>query len=80
MISLTYEQKEELGYKAVRDLLEPVSPYGKKRLKEEGFYGPDQETELENELENVSLLTAALAADEPSFHAHGTSVWGGVST
>lgn len=64
MISLTYEQKEELGYKAVRDLLEPVSPYGKKRLKEEGFYGPDQETELENELENVSLLTAALAADE----------------
>ena len=31
MISLTYEQKEELGYKAVRDLLEPVSPYGKKR-------------------------------------------------
>ncbi len=61
---LTYEQKEELGYKYVRDLLEPVCPYGAKRLKAEGFYGPKRQEELERELDNVGLLLAALRTDE----------------
>ena len=64
MMTLTYEQKEELGYKYVRDLLEPVCPYGAKRLKEEGFYGPERRAELERELDNVGLLLAALRTDE----------------
>ena len=64
MLNLTYEQKEDIGYKYVMDLLEPVCPYGIKRLKAEGFYGPDQREELEKELDNVELLLAALQTDE----------------
>jgi len=63
MVELTYEQKEDIGFKYVRDLLEPVCPYGVKRLRAEGFYAPEQREALERELENVALLRAAL--DEP---------------
>ncbi|MBE7007876.1 MAG: hypothetical protein E7422_01805 [Ruminococcaceae bacterium] len=62
MIELSYEQKEDLGFKYVRDLLEPACPYGMRRLRAEGFYA--RRDELERELENVSILCAALDADE----------------
>jgi len=69
MISLSYGQKEEIGFKYVRDMLDPVSPYGVKYLKAEGFYGRDSYKELEDELHNIDLLrreleeNAAIAAD-----------------
>ena len=64
MIRLTFEQKEELGYNAVRSRLQPASPYGAARLKEEGFYGPERREALENELGNVDVLLSALAENE----------------
>ena len=64
MIELSFEQSEDLGLKYVRDLLEPVCPYGVKRLRAEGFYAPDQREALTRELDNVTLLCAALDADE----------------
>lgn len=63
-MELSFEQKEEIGLKYVRDLLEPASPYGVKYLKNEGFYGPAQQAALEEELENVALLLEALREDE----------------
>lgn len=64
MIELTYEQKEDIGFKYVRDLLEPACPYGVKRLRAEGFYASEQRDALERELDNVALLRAALDNDE----------------
>ncbi|MBQ6294203.1 MAG: hypothetical protein IJK77_10165 [Lachnospiraceae bacterium] len=64
MIRLTFEQKEELGFNTVRSWLQPASPYGIARLKEEGFYGPEQQAELERELDNVAVLLAALSENE----------------
>ena len=46
MIRLSFEQKEDIGFKYVRDLLEPVCPYGVKRLKTEGFYGSAEKEAL----------------------------------
>ncbi|MBQ9459416.1 MAG: hypothetical protein IJU66_05735, partial [Oscillospiraceae bacterium] len=66
MTELTFEQKEDIGVKYVRDLLEPVCPYGVKRLRAEGFYAPEQKEALERELDNVELLLRALEADEPA--------------
>ncbi len=63
MIELSFEQKEETGYRAVRERLEAVSPYGVKRLREEGFYGPEQREALEKELDNVAVLREALTSD-----------------
>ena len=60
MIRLTYEQTEDIGLKYVRDMLCPVSPYGVKHLKAEGFYGQDRLSELEAELNNISLLQKEL--------------------
>lgn len=64
MINLSYEQKEELGYKYVTDMLSPVCPYGVKRLKSEGFYGPDDRAALDAELDNIALVLSTLNADE----------------
>ena len=61
MIRLTFDQKEELGYNTVRSWLQPASPYGAARLKEEGFYGPDRREALEQEFDNVAVLLEALA-------------------
>ena len=63
-MELSFDQKTDIGLKYVADLLEPVCPYGVKRLKSEGFYGPDRAETLERELDNVSLLLSALEADE----------------
>ncbi|MBP3729531.1 MAG: hypothetical protein J6H18_04635 [Lachnospiraceae bacterium] len=57
---LSFEQKEEIGLKYVQDRLEPAGPYGVKYLKHEGFYGPERQKELEEELENVALLIRML--------------------
>ena len=65
-MELSFGQKEELGYKYVRELLEPVCPCGVRRLKEEGFYGPARREELERELDTVALLLEALSADGPA--------------
>ena len=64
MIRLTFDQKEELGYNTVRSWLQPASPYGAARLKNEGFYGPDRREELEQEFDNVAVLLEALADGE----------------
>ena len=64
MIRLSFEQKQDIGLKFVRDRLEPVCPYGVRRLKEEGFYAPGQQEALERELDNVELLSAALTKEK----------------
>lgn len=63
MITLSFEEKIELGYQYVRDLLEPACPYGVRRLREEGFYAPEQQPALERELDSVALLKRALETD-----------------
>ncbi len=63
MNMLSLEEKKEIGYQFVRELLDPVTPYGVKRLREEGFYSLDRKFELERELENVALLKKALTSD-----------------
>lgn len=63
-MNLSYDQLAELGFPYVRGLLEPVCPYGVRRLREEGFYPPGMRAALERELDNVELLRAALDADE----------------
>lgn len=60
MIELSFEQKEDIGLKWVRDLLDPVSPYGADRVKNEGFYGPEEAQALEIELDNIARLLVAL--------------------
>ncbi|MBR1496856.1 MAG: hypothetical protein IJ617_04460, partial [Oscillospiraceae bacterium] len=62
-MELSFEQIEDIGLKYVRDMLEPASPYGVKRLRAEGFYGPSRQAELERELDNIGLLREALASD-----------------
>ena len=61
MIRLSLEEKKEIGYQYVMDLLDPASPYGVKRLREEGFYAPEQQAELEisrnRRSETVSRIT-----------------------
>ena len=63
MVSLSYEQQIEIGYRYVRDQLEAASPYGALRLRKEGFYTPDQREELEAELDAAALFARALTAD-----------------
>lgn len=63
MIELSFEQKNEIGYQYVREFLEPASPCGVRRLREEGFYTPEQQPALEEELDAVELLLRALEAD-----------------
>lgn len=76
MTGLSFEQKEELGYNAVRSRMEPASPYGVKRLREEGFYGPSRQAELERELENVAVFAEALENDEAAVHGLQTALGG----
>lgn len=66
MIRLSYEQKEDIGFKYVWDMLEPASPYGVKYLKAEGFYGPDRQQDLNDELDNIALLCEALKTAGPA--------------
>ena len=68
-MELNYEQREDIGLKYVLDLLEPACPYGVKRLKTEGFYGPDQREALDRELDNVALLLEQLEAAPRSVDA-----------
>ena len=60
MMELSFEQKEDLGLKYVLDLLDPVCPYGAKRLKAAGFFAPGEAAALERELDNVETLVSAL--------------------
>ena len=62
-MELSFEQREDLGLKYVLDLLEPACPYGVKRLREEGFYAPEDAAALERELDNVETLRRALETD-----------------
>ncbi|MBO4838823.1 MAG: hypothetical protein J5493_05570 [Lachnospiraceae bacterium] len=64
MIRLSYEQKEDIGLKYVRDMLDPASPYGVKFLKAEGFYGQARQQALEEELNNIALLWQDLETQE----------------
>ncbi len=64
MINLSFEQKEDLGLKYVLDMLRPVSPYGVKRLRSEGFYGPDSLGALNRELDNVGMMLSELSSNK----------------
>ena len=75
MIRLSYEQKEDIGLKYVRDMLDPASPYGVKYLKAEGFYGLARQQALEEELNNIALLRRDLeeAGDAAADLVHALS-------
>lgn len=66
MIRLSYTQKEDIGLKYVRDMLEPAGSYGRKYLNAEGFYGPGSLDALIAELQNVRLLVQELEDNEPA--------------
>ena len=56
----TFEQKLDIGLKFVYDLLEPACAYGVKLLKSKSLFTPDEQSALEDELDNVSIMLAAL--------------------
>ena len=60
MDSFSFEQKQDIGLSFVLDLLEPACPYGAKLLNKPRFYTPSEKAELENELDNVSIMLSAL--------------------
>ena len=69
-MELDFEQAEEIGLKYVRDMLEPVSPYGVKRLRAEEYgCSSCRKAELERELDNVELLLRAWRSDRDAVRA-----------
>ena len=76
MSGLTFEQKEDLGFHVVRGWLEPASPYGIKRLRDEGFYGPERQAELEQELDNIEVLLEACKTENAALQSVQTVLGG----
>ena len=69
MISLSYEQREEIGLKFVREQLDPVSPYGEKYLRNEGFYPEAERGLLLAEFTNITLLKEAWEKEKAAVDA-----------
>lgn len=56
MISLTYDDKQMLGFEYVQELLSPSSCFGIEKSRRLAPYGPDQKQELLTELDNIERL------------------------
>lgn len=69
MINLSYEQREEIGLKFVREQLDPVSPYGEKYLRNEGFYPEAERGLLLAEFTNITLLKEAWEKEKAAVEA-----------
>ncbi len=57
-MELTHELREESGLQWVLERLTPMSPFGRAAIRSLRWYGPGQEAELEEELDNVALALA----------------------
>lgn len=62
-MELTRELQENSGLRWVLDQLTPMSPFGRAAARSLHWYGPGQEAELEQELDNVALALELLGAD-----------------
>lgn len=50
---MRYEQQQNIGFRYVLDLLEPISPYGRAKITELHFFSPNEKEELQRQLDNV---------------------------
>lgn len=62
MITLTYEQKQALGFQFVLDSLAPCCIYGRDEVKKTGPYPVEEQKELLAELERLKNLSACYEA------------------
>lgn len=62
-MELTRELQENSGLRWVLDQLSPLSPFGRAAARSLHWYGPGQEAELEQELDNVALALNLSTAD-----------------
>ncbi|MEQ2456884.1 MutS-related protein [Flavonifractor hominis] len=61
-MELTHELRENAGFQWVLERLSPLSPFGKQAARNPRWYGPGDEEELEQELDNVALAMELWAA------------------
>ena len=61
-MELTHELRENAGFQWVLERLSPLSPFGKQAARAPRWYGPGEEAELEEELDNVALAMELWAA------------------
>ena len=62
-MELTHELREESGLQWVLERLTPMSPFGRAAIRSLPWYGPGQEMELEEELDNVALAQMLWSAN-----------------
>ena len=56
MITLTFAQRENIGFQYVLDTLRPNSPYGSERVRELRPFLPEERPELERQLANIQRV------------------------
>ena len=62
MITLTFAQRENIGFQYVLDTLRPSSPYGSERVRELRPFLPEERPELERQLSNIQRVLEGEAA------------------
>lgn len=50
---MRYDQQQAIGFRYVLELLEPASPYGRRKVTDLHFFSPGEREELSRQLENV---------------------------
>ncbi|MEG0320639.1 MAG: DNA mismatch repair protein MutS [Oscillospiraceae bacterium] len=73
MMNLSRQLREETGYEWVMDRLSPITPFGKAMARSAKWYGPEEETALEAELDRVTVA-AALPVRSTDFVVHAMSM------
>ena len=56
MITLSFAQRENIGFQYVLDTLRPSSPYGRERVRELRPFSPEERPELLRQLSNVQRV------------------------
>ena len=67
MISVSFEEKNQIGLQYVLDSLHPCSPFGAERVRRLRFYTPDERAELESELCNTERAAKAVGTLKPLY-------------
>ena len=70
-MELTHELREHAGLQWVLNRLSPMSPFGKSAARSLRWYGPGDEADLEEELDNVSLAMELWNAGSTTPQADG---------
>ena len=68
-MELTHTLREHAGLKWVLDRLNPLSPFGRAAARSLRWYGPGEESALEDELSNVERAIPLWAENGPKFRA-----------